>query len=520
MKGMEVISSQALWKEYDRKGLPLNESVISTKTENGVTETRFYFSGVSAPDGVARIYARLVRPDSPHKTPVIIVLGDLADDIDKMTADCPDKWAVLYVDYSGKKDVERYTMYPESMRFAEPYYTPDTMGESSVPPQKTCWYIWATVLLRAVTFAESREELDGDAIAAIGLGVGGGSIWKAAGLKAIKCGVIVNESGEKIDDMGYKAALDSAAYAGWLTVPVLSVCCSNALRYTLDEVSETVALNENCYLNVRPRAFLGIDGRQIDTVRTFLQTVIDGTGLPKRPKLSLRGSDGALYCELTLDSEPAEIRLNVSNSPQAPGLRNWQKFGMESIGENRYMTRVDVTDTDSPVYAFARVAYLNGLTLCSEVIEADPKKLGITLAAHGKSRLIYDGDMGVDDWIAGDGGEAEVMTGPFGIEGVGAVDALSTFKLSDRAYTGEPGCVLQILLHSSVDQTVAFKILTKTGEVHFALRDLKRNDDWVKLTFDVTDFKSGDGTLDSWDKVATLRLTFDGVVIVSNLLWV
>ena len=102
-KQMEVISSQALWKDYDRKSLPLNESIVSEKTENGISETRLYFSGAAASDGITRIFARLVRPDINERLPVVIVMGDLYDDVDKTTFAEACGRAVLYVDYSGEK---------------------------------------------------------------------------------------------------------------------------------------------------------------------------------------------------------------------------------------------------------------------------------------------------------------------------------------------------------------------------------------------------------------------------------
>ena len=519
-KRMEVISSQALWKDYDRKSLPLNESIVSEKTENGISETRLYFSGAAASDGITRIFARLVRPDINERLPVVIVMGDLYDDVDKATFTEACGRAVLYVDYSGEKKAERFTMYPESMSYAQPEGDLETLDDVPAAPQKTCWYAWATVLLRAVTYAESRDDLDPNAIAAVGIGTGASAVWKAAAVGAIKCGVVINEFGGRVEDTGFRAALDSVSYAAHVTVPVLSMCCSNAFRQSLDEVNETVAVGEHCLINVRPRAFRGVDTCQTQTVRLFLQTALAGGELPTPPKISLRGSEGALYCELTVDGEIEEARLYTANSTQAPEMRNWQKTGMQTLGEGQYFARVVVHDATSPVYAFAWVSYKNGMTLCSPMNEVTPSALGIKGAECGKNRLIYDGDMGVDDWIAGDGGEAEVDEGPFGISGVGADEALYTFKLSDWAYRGEPGYVLQMLVYSETDQEIAVKLLTKAGEVYFALRSLKRNDGWVKLNFDVHDFKSGKGTLDSWDRVATVRLTFSGRVIISNMLWV
>lgn len=517
---MEVISSQALWKDYDRKSLPLNESIVSQKTQDGVSETRLYFSGAAAPDGVTRIFARLVRPDTTEKLPVLIVLGEMFDDVDKLKFACADGYAVLYVDYSGRKNAERFTMYPDSMGYAQPFDIPETIDELPASPQKTCWYVWTTVLLRAVTYAESRADLDGASVAAVGFGAGASAVWKAAAAQAIRCGVAVNEFCAKVEDTGFRAALDSVSYASHVGVPMLSLCCSNAFRQTLDEISETAALGENSYLDIRPRAFRGVDDKQIQTVRLFLQAVFAGETLPAHPKLTLRGSDGALYCELQVGGEVEEARLYTSNSTQEPELRNWQRAKMESLGEGQFYARVDVSDVSSPIYAFASVQFKNGMTLCSPVAETSPTALGIKNAECGKSRLIYDGEMGVDDWIAGDGDEAEMVEGPFGISGVGAIDALYTFKLSDWAYSGEAGYVLQMLVYSETDQQIAVKLMTKTGEVYFALRDLKRNDGWTKLNFDVRDFKSGKGTLDRWDRVATVRLTFSGRVLIGNMLWV
>lgn len=328
---MEVISSQALWKDFDRKSLPLNESIVSEKTENGIKETRLYFSGAAASDGITRIFARLVCPVSSERLPVVIVMGDIFDDIDKQSFECVDGRAVLYVDYSGEKRAERFTMYPESMSYAQPDGDLDILDDVPAAPQKTCWYAWATVLLRAVTYVESRDDLDPNAIAAVGIGTGASSVWKAAAVEAIKCGVVINEFGGRVEDTGFRAALDSVSYAAHVSVPVLSLCCSNAFRQSFDEINETVSVGEHCLLNVRPRAFRGTDARQTQTVRLFLQSALAGAELPVSPKISLRGSEGALYCELNAVGEVEEARLYTANSTQAPEMRNWQKTGMQTL---------------------------------------------------------------------------------------------------------------------------------------------------------------------------------------------
>lgn len=516
---MEVISSQALWKEYDRKSLPLNVSVVSEKEENGAIVTRFYFSGAASPDGVTRVYARLVRP-SAGVLPVVVVLGDLYDSADSLTFDAGGR-AVLYIDYSGRKEAARFTLYPEGMRFAEPYYTPDTLKALPASPGKTCWYVWGTVVLRAMTYIESDPNLDASAAAVVGIGTGGAQVWKALCTLSVRGGVIINERGGKLDDTGFKAGLDSVSYAGRITAPLLCLCCSNGDDLSIDQLSETIAAAApECLLSVRPRAFRGTNEKQRRSVEIFLDKIFGGGTLPARPKLTARASEGALYCELASAAPVGDPRLYTAHSSEKPSLRNWQCVRMEKAGEGDYIARVGVTDASEPIRLFAIVETEDGLALSSELVEATPAAMGIAAAQLKKNRLIYDGDMGVDDWIGGDGDEAETGEGPFGIGGVTAESALSTFKISDSAYSGEDGYVLQMLAYSEADQTVTVNAVTKSGEVYFTLRELKTNDEWTKLSFNVTDFKSAEGSLDSWDKIAAISMLYGARVIVNSMLWV
>ena len=68
-----VITPLQLWKDYDRRILPLAESRISCFEKDGVKTSFIYFNGEASSDGVTRIYAKLVEPTEKTNRAVLVM---------------------------------------------------------------------------------------------------------------------------------------------------------------------------------------------------------------------------------------------------------------------------------------------------------------------------------------------------------------------------------------------------------------------------------------------------------------
>ena len=117
---MELITAQTLWKDFDLRGLPLDETVLSTEIKEHYTVKYIYFNGEATTDGCARVFAQLYTPASIPTGASIVLMNDVSQPFDTLYVDflCESGFTVLVVDYAGKRENGKYTIYPESMNYA------------------------------------------------------------------------------------------------------------------------------------------------------------------------------------------------------------------------------------------------------------------------------------------------------------------------------------------------------------------------------------------------------------------
>ena len=171
------------------------------------------------------------------------------------------------------------------------------------------------------------------------------------------------------------------------------------------------------------------------------------------------------------------------------------------------------------------------MSVSTPVLSRVPALLGVAETPVKSSRLVYDGDMGTDDWMVQSPlAEKDTLTmapGPFGIPGVSsALGTMSTFKIGDAAYRGRDSLLLQIMIYSAVDQTVTFTVVARGDEEDDGYTSysysatLSPSDEWRKLTLAATDFKSPHAAGMEWENAVYLRVDSDAPVAISSMIWV
>lgn len=537
---MEILSPMSLWKDYDRREFELAASEPVSFKREGYTEQRVYFNGDKAEDGIIRIYARIAFPEGKGAFPSVLIMeqaGKSIDDID-FSPYLKDGYAVMAVDYSGQGDYPRYTLYPASLSQCVFSLSPEAMFDAPEDPRKSCWYLWTKVLSRAITYLETLEKFDRTRLALIGVGTGGPQVLKAAAFEELAGAITFFSSGrtekpispDNENELLFKSCLSSLSYASLLKCPVLVQGCSNERGSGVDALSEIFSrAGGGALFCITERVQHAITKRQTRNTSVFLKKQLrSGEALPESPVLTASASDHKLYYGITTDKsrEVMSIDLFIAHSVRNGAYRNWRKIRPELIGDSEYLARADVYLKSEPVYAFVNVAYKDDLSLSSEIVTVIPAMLGITETEVKQSRLIYDSDMGTDDWVAFSESaslDSVVMKeGPFGIEGVTGLDSsLSTFKLGDLSYKGGADSVLQMIVYSAIDQEVCFTVTS--GEAYKKYVCKKRitpADNWAKLNLSPEDFKAPDGVLAGWEKVITLEISAGSAVLINSVLWV
>lgn len=550
---MEALTVPALWRDFDPKAGEFNKSIIRQSKIGDYIVSRMYFS--STPligNKCARIYSELYEPADNPDAPLLIIFDDFLHNLDfdlphLMTGD----FAAMRIDFSGESDKkERFTIFPkEYSQNCNVLLYPDALTAIPEDIHASCKYVWTAIAMRSLAFATDTLGYDEKKIAAVGVGEGAGIAFRLCALKTLGAGVglygetVLSGDSSMNALISYKSALEVSSYARFLSTPFLEQITSNSSNNSLDYISDMMlsVKQPDTRLSIMERANRYLSPKHRKNVPQFLRYHLLGEGMPipQYPQLAVQPSDNKLFFQVNYDTscEVESCELFVSQAMLVSAYRNWSQVSLSTMGKTM-LGKVEVFDVSKPVYAFVNVKYKGYISLSSPVLRINPAALGIVADEFTPSRLVYDSDMGKDDWLVlndrdvDETEKLEMAKGPYEIEGVcSKTFSLATFKLGDPRYIGFEGRTLQIRLFSEVHQQLEFIIKQKSDDAkktfnsYSCFRTVGPFDDWATLNFNAADFKSLSGTLDGWSNIALLEIVARGgdmgmgKVLVNTIIW-
>lgn len=536
---MEVLTPQLIWKGYDASVLPLATTVLSDeKTENARVITA-YFNGSTTPDGIVRVFARCILPNSRKKLPAVIYMGDAYKSVMEIDPSFYTErgYAVILPDYAGHRDDDyRHTLYPIPMSYAN--FTPDCLTTAPKDIRLNCWVIWAQIAMRAITFAASFDEIDSEHVALVGESISQTTVIKAAAVDSrISCAVTkfsVGNTGKKISDRLRLVSLLDSSYASMIKVPMLTLLASNEQDGSVDRLSDVYSLiskESGSRLSISEHANHVIGFKQQNNEELWLKYYLKNEGdIPEQPTIIAEEKDRNFCYKITAPTGEAE--LFVSQGVTNGAIRYWKKTPLKKIRKGEYTAKVNIFDVRQPVYAFVNVKAGGGMSVSSPILAKVPALLGVKQIPAVYKHIIYSTEMGTDGWIANSPlahtGSVSIIKGPFGIEGISSdVGTLSTFRFSDAGSYGKSSSLLQFLLYSTKEQDVKFTVLTfkeENGEKQYAEYSftsfVNPADNWKKFTLQASEFKSPYSFCSGWSEVAELRIDSDYPVALASVIWV
>lgn len=523
---MDINSPITLWKDYDVLALPLNGTALSQKVENGIAVKEYYFDGYTTVDGRTRTYIKIYE-NSNHKGVVLY----LADKTGTPNAEIVKKlydsgYSVAVLDYLGKSDRARFTLYPKSLCSCNL----DGVDEFPILDDETSnWYIWTCISRRAIKFI---QELYGDThIFALGVGLGGSTVYKLAAFKdgltacATLLNILPNVVGSGNALINYRASLDNAAYAPVCEIPLFMAISSNDDDGSLDDMAELAKNTASLkHFRIVERAFSGGIKAVYDNMIGFFDERANNLPYAPRPVLTPSNSDKNLYININLEnSEQIEcdikIKLFVSFCIEDAQYRNWMSMPIISLGKDKYMAKINVCQDNKPIHAFANIICNGKTIISSDLLGIIPKTMGVRACAGVSHRKIYDGSMGEDGWTARDGGAVSLVKGPYDIDGVTSQsNSLITFKPGDPLFRVPPDTLLQLMI-SGQPQTITVSVSDKFNKYECTV-NITEDDNWHKFSLSHMNFKGSNGMLADWSSILILEFTSDKQFILGSVLWV
>lgn len=523
---MDITSPINLWKNYDVLALPLNKSALSQKTENGYTVKEYYFDGYTTVDGRTRTYIKVY--ECAEVKGVVLYLADKFGKVnDELLAKLHEfGYSVAVLDYLGKSDRERFTLYPKSLSACNL----DGVDEFTIPDDAISnWYIWTCISRRAIKLLQ--ELYSETKIFALGVGLGGCTVYKLAAFNdgltacATLLNIIPNVVGEGNSLINYRASLDNSAYASICEVPMFMAISSNDSDGSLDDMAELAKNTASLkHFRIVERALRGGIKAAYDNLIEFFDDRANNVPTEPLPQISPSNSEKNFYINIAVNNgeeveRDIKVKLFVSFCIDDAPFRNWMNIPIISLGKDNYMAKINVCQDNKPIYAFANVIYDGKTVRSSGLLGIIPKSIGVQARPGVSHRKIYDGSMGEDGWTTRDGSAVSAVKGLYDIDGVTSTSgSLLTFKLGDPLFSVPPDTLLQLMLCGE-PQTVKISVSDSTNKYECTV-DITGDSDWHKFSLSHMNFKGAAGMLADWSQVLILEFTSDKQFILGSVIWV
>ena len=563
----ELISPFELWKDFSVKLNDPNINVISQTVADGYICREFYFTAYQNKNSKVRAYAQfyydpLAVENFGGKAPVVFFLGSNKRFYQtlRFLKTLLKGVSIFTLDYFGEQETtnSRYTIYPESLSYANFSIAQNDLSLVKSSPKESPWFIWTAMARRALTLLQNTKEVDSKKIAIMGIKTGANLAWKIGAMDNRPCCIVSmfnsgwlgydflykkdRESDIEISEERsiYLAALSTQSYAPLVKTPILVTLSTNECDSTFDRAFDTysrIPHDTVSMLSVIPYSDKEIFYEYADTITNWFKNYLFEKNhiLPKQPELKFYNSDNRLYIEIKADTALPikEIRLYQATEIPDPCIRNWTRLKCETTDDGMYIAAAEILDASEYYFAFANVFYQNGYVLSSNMSAVIPSGIKVTSSNIKASRLVYDSSLQLDcftvvnsEELFHNQNELTMEKGAFDMYGVQAkIGDLATFKIGDPRYKGYEDDQLQIGYYSPTNQKIIIALRNYLNEKweydYFYTLNSEGAEIWDKITISANEFKTTDGImLKSFENVALLYIKSQDKFLLNNILWV
>ena len=564
-----LLTPTIIWKDFAVG--EIKSEILHAYFSDGFAVSHLRISGERTEDGVVGIYAVSVRKAQIDIAPAIVLVQDFKSGADLTLAKtlAEKGFCVLAVDIAGKTDfnlektvegVENpYTLYPNSLSFADFDEENENKTEITGDARATCWFVWGRVIRYAVEYLKSQSLVS--KIGVFGIGKAATPVWQVLSANCgISCAVIVANAGWKgyrgIDKFGatpepqftddalkYLAGIEPQAYAAHVKCPLLLVSPTNNPDYDIDRAYDTVSrVSEKVYTaadySVGERYEINADC--FDGALSFLKQFLIKEKPTLAGEISVKGefADGAVKVEVAPDVKGLKnISVYFSEEEISSALRFWNRETKAvSFKDGVYEFKYTPYHGSGAVMFFARAEYSSGQKICSNVVY---KKFDSDKTTQvNKRRVFYSSRMplGVNGFYpakeVSDGfiginfdkdSTVRIKNGPMDIAGLGCKNGLLTFKINAEKYKPIDGAMFMLDVFLKGGGDFCIKAITDffgTRTEYIATVKLI-GDFWQNVQVELSNFKTVEGmTLKSYEKVEALEFSAADEFLINNLLWV
>ena len=535
-----------------------------------MTVTHLRIQGRKTADGIVGIYGVIVRKAQLNLAPAIMVVQDLKSGTDltfcKYLAE--KGYITFAIDIAGKTEYSAarevagvdkpYTIYPESVSYANYVENEEQKAEIEGDARETCWYEWGRTIRYGVEFIKEQTLVTKTGV--IGINDAATPLWQVltadCGLsaaviignigwkgyrKVLKFG---GESEPQFDDnaLKYLAGIEPQAYAMHVKCPLAILSATNSAEYDIDRAYDTFSRisDKICGLidySVGGRQEIGYDC--FLSAETFLNGILlkDKCDFPK--EISVKGEieNGILKADVTLGEKGLkELTLYCAEEELDPTKRVWQRVtDVRGRQDGVFTFEYEPSKSSDAIMFFARAGYESGVHICSVVncrkIERKEKTAGGGNVYYNSRTAEADSGfypatenlslpIGID--LDKNGG-IKTKKGALDIVGLTCAKGILTYKPDIKKYKPTDGAIIMADVYMKNGGNLRIELVAESGGVKttYAAQERIFVDLWQNVRVESNRFKTAEGKpLKSFESVIAMKLFADGEFLVNNLLWV
>ncbi len=563
-----LLSPTLIWKDFVVP-VGVDGEIIEQSVVEGFNCTHLYIDGRTVGSEKVKIYSILLSCGKKN-APAILLLQDFADGMDLSFAVdlCNNGYDVMVVDVAGKRDgQERFTIYPESIGYANLDKSVYGKCEIEEDAKKTCWYEWCIVTRYVIEYL--KENYQSPKIGAVAVNGVATVLWQvSATCEDLSAVVAVGNAGwyayrgigkfsgvtepQFSDDaVAFIAGIEPQSYAKQLKCPLLMLSPTNSPDYDCDRAYDTVSrTDESVYTAIlySVGSRFEVDNHCYNDMYIFFEEFLRGKkekiSLPKEVDIKGRIEDNQLVIDVFPDKNNLKgIKLYVAEETVEPCLRAWRRSSddMNEIAINAdggYTLYYTPYKESKFITYFVEAEYKNGFRVSSLI--AVKNFIQDEMGGLNKFKILYSSRLKNSESAFSQALEnissprgiflssencIQVKKGPSDISGLYGKNGLTTFKMHAKKYLPSDDSLLMMDVYSKTQGTLLVKLISdyfgENRTEYIWQVELTGVDVWRNVKAEIVKFKTAEGMpLKTYEKIQAVEFYSEQEFLINNVLWV
>ena len=542
---MEILTTQALWENYNPAEEPLEANVFKTVEKDGLVTKQLYFTGRTVDNDVkTRVYAVVCHKNTHSVKQGVLLIGNYRQPINLGDLEelAKQGFVAMAIDFAGRNPKGMHTVYTDALDYCNADVAP-SMFEITDTARETKLYEYALNCRRAVTYMLQSEKIKGVSVVTIGAGVYVGVIVMGKDRRLTNGAVLFgnftrdfpeNDKDDVVDaddaeslmrHLEYDKArqtwimgLAPQTYSLEIAIPLYVINSANSPNVDVEQLNKMASrLNADCRYLVLPNSYNYITDKYFEGLVKWLKGARVPSPLPLIPATDANGD----YC-LKVKTSSSIAKTSVWYCANADCKAKYWRTARLSREGDYYVAKLDLYDKQNEILAFA--------LFDREVATSTPLLRESVTVSRVKvpNKNIFSGNanqtllrMDKTDRSLNVRLEQQLVEGYLGI--VGAVGkALATFAISDKSICNNAALTLGFDVCCSIRQSLTVTAVKNYGEEYETLSQtipLIGDGKWQRITVERENFRRTDDgkQISEEDVIDLIIVSAEQDIIVNNV---